>query len=325
MKRREFVALIAGALAVSFARAQQPKIYRIGFLIPDWSGRARSGFRNEAFEEGLRELGYVVGENISIEYRSAQGAGDQLPGLARELVNLNVDLIVTVNTVSALAAKEATVKIPIVMTVASSVVERGLVASLGRPGGNVTGLIWDVEPEMNGKRLQFLKEAIPGASRIAVLWDMVVAPKPESRKAVEDAGATLRLQLLWPEISDDMEGVFAAVVRERANAVFVGGGLRLFSFRQKIVELAAKHRLPAIFEEVQNVEAGGLMSFAPDGRGHLKAASKYVDRILKGARPADLPVERPTKLDLVINLKTAKALGITIPQSVLLRADRVIE
>jgi len=276
-------------------------------------------------EDGLRELGYVIGGNLFIEYRSAQGVADRLPALAQELAGLNVDLIVTQTTVAAVSAKAVTAKIPIVMTVASSVVERGLVASLGRPGGNITGLIWDVEPEMNGKRLQLLKEAVPDASRIAILWDMAIAPKPESKKAVADAGAALRLQLLWPEISDDLEGVFATVVRERAHAVFVGGGLRLFGFRQKIVGLAAKNRLPAIFEEVQNVEAGGLMSFAPDGRGHMKAAAKYVDRILKGAKPADLPIERPTRLDLVINLKTAKVLGLKIPQSVLIRADRVIE
>ena len=326
MDRRRFVALISGALAAPLLRAQQPgRVYRIGFLVPDWTGRARTGFRNEAFENGLQELGYVVGGNILIEYRSAQGVGDRLSGLAQELVDLNVSLIVTVNTVAALAAKEETTKIPIVMTVASSVVERGLVPSLGRPEGNITGLIWDVEPEMNGKRLQLLKEAVPGASRIAVLWDLVVAPKPESKKAVEEASTALRVQLLWPEISDDLDGVFATVVRERAQAVFVGGGVRFFGFRQKIVELAARHRLPTIFEEVQNVEAGGLMSFAPDGRGQLKAAAKYVDRILKGARPADLPIERPTKLDLVINLKTAKTLGLKFPQSLLLRANRVVE
>jgi putative ABC transport system substrate-binding protein len=326
MKRRRFVALVGSALAAPLVTAQQPgKVYRIGFLTPDSAGRARTDFRNASLEDGLRELGHVVGGNLFIEYRSAQGVADRLPALAQELVGLNVDLIVTQTTVAAVSAKAVTAKIPIVMTVASSVVERGLVASLGRPGGNITGLIWDVEPEINGKRLQLLKEAVPDASRIAILWDMAIAPKPESKKAVEDAGAALRVQLLWPEISDDLEGVFATVVRERAHAVFVGGGLRLFGFRQKIVELAAKNRLPAIFEELQNVEAGGLMSFAPDGRGHMKAAAKYVDRILKGAKPADLPIERPTRLDLVINLKTAKALGLKLPQSLLLRADRVIE
>jgi len=326
MKRRRFLELIGSALAAPLVYAQQSgKVHRIGFLAPDFTGRARTDFRSEPLEEGLRELGYVVGGNILIEYRSAQGVADRLPGLAHELVGLNVELIVTLTTVAALAAKEATVKIPVVMTVATNVVERGLVASLGRPGGNITGLIWDVEPENNGKRLQLLKEAAPGASRVAVLWDKAFAPKPEARKSIEDAGAALRIQLLWLEISDDLEGVFTTVTRERAQAVLVGGGVRLFGFRQKIVELAMKRRLPAIFEEVQYVDAGGLMSFGPDGRGHVRSAAKYVDRILKGAKPADLPIERPTRLDLVINQKTAKALGLKLPQSLLLRADRVIE
>jgi len=316
---RGALALLVTPLA---AGAQQPaKVPRIGILR---SGSAPDPLV-EAFRQGLRELGYAEGRNITIEYRWAEGRETQLPDLAADLVRLQVDVIVAAGQAPALAAKHATAAIPIVMPASADPVGLGLVASLGRPGGNVTGLT-GLGDELAGKRMQLLKETFPRVSRAAVLWEP--AGSAEMVRASETAARALgiRLQTLRAGRPDDLASAFAEAQQDRADALFVLPSGFFYAQRARLVELAAKHRLPAMYDQKDFVVgSGGLMSYGANFHDLFRRAAGYVDKILKGAKPADLPVEQPTKYELVINLKTAKALGLTIPPSVLARADEIIQ
>jgi putative ABC transport system substrate-binding protein len=315
-------ALLAAPLA---AEAQQPrKVARVGFM----SSASAEPFRDrdEAFRLGLRELGWIEGQDLTIDYRWAEGKHDRLPGLAEELVRLKVDVIVTHGALATRAARHATAAIPIVFASAGDAVAMGLVASLPRPGGNVTGLTV-IAPELAGKRLELIKEVIPGLTRLAVLWNSAnPVVLPEFRET-EVAARLLGLQVQSLEVTDPggIAGAFSAMTRERAEALFVLSDAMITGQYAQISGLAAKSRLPAISVFRQFAEAGGLIGHGPDVVHQYRRAATYVDKLLKGAKPADLPVEQPTKFELVINMKTAKALGLTIPPSVLLRADRVIE
>ncbi len=318
--------LLAAPLAAD-AQQQTGKVYRIGILgnvpLTDPEGARLWG----AFIQGLRELGYVEGQNITIEHRSSEGKYERLPALAADLVRLKVDVIVAPATQGPLAAKQATRTIPIVMTSGGDPVGSGLVASLARPGGNITGLSFVAFPEIVGKQLELLKETVPQVSRVAVLWNPA---NPTNRLLLGEAKVAARslavqLQTLEARGPDDFERAFAAMTRERAGALLVLGDGMLILHRTRIADLAAKSRLPAMYGSRENVNAGGLMSYSPSLQDSFRRAATYVDKILKGAKPADLPVEQPTKFELVINLKTARALGLTIPPSVLVRADQVIE
>ncbi len=323
------VTLLLGGLFSPLAIEAQPaaKSARIGYLATDLvAGDPRT---LEAFLQGLRDLGYVEGRNLLIEYRDAEGKVERFPALAAELVALKVDLIVVGNTPAALAAKQATKVLPIVFPGAADPVGSGLVTSLVRPGGNLTGLSL-LNPGLVGKRLEQLKEAVPGVTRVAVLWHPGAFGERTDKdmlKGAEVAGRALgvRLQFVEARGPADFDRAFADMTRGRAGALIVLGGSMLNSQRKRLVDLAAKSRLPAAYEYRAYVEAGGLMSYGPDLADSYRRAATYVDKILKGAKPADLPVEQPTKLELAINLKTAKALGVTIPRSVLAQADHLIE
>jgi ABC-type uncharacterized transport system substrate-binding protein len=306
------------------AEAQQAaKVARIGWLglDPDSALHLRA-----AFLEGLRDLGYVEGRNLVIESRYNYGKLDRFPALAAELVALRVDVIVAPTTPAAVAAKRATRSIPIVFTSASDPVTTGLVASLARPGGNVTGLSF-LTPELVGKHLELLKQAIPGIRRVAVLWEPGERPEQDMLKGAEVAAHALGLGLRFVEARgpNDLDGAFSEVTRGRAGALALATSAMFFTERQRLVALAAKNRLPTVYPWREGVDAGGLMSYAPHLPDLFRRAATYVDKILKGARPGDLPIEQPTKFDLIINLKTAKALGVTIPASILARADEGIE
>ena len=327
MERRTFMALVSGGLlAAPFAaHAQQPgKVARIGVL--EQGGLPGPNPVYEAFRQGLRDLGYVEGQNTVIEYRYAEGKAERLPDLVAELLRLKVDVIVAGGTPAPLAAKQATRTIPIVMTSAGDPVGTGLVASLARPGGNVTGLSL-FSADLTGKRLQLLKEILPGLSRVAVLWNAANPIAVLIMRETEAAARTLGVQLQSLEVRgpDDLENVLPTAMNRGAGALFVVDDPLVFSFRMRIADFAVRNRLPAtaIFREF--AEAGGLMTFGANLVDLSRRAAMYVDKIPKGTRPADLPVEQPTKLDLIINLKTAKALGLTIPPSLLQRADQVIE
>jgi putative ABC transport system substrate-binding protein len=307
------------------AHAQQAgNVPRIGYL--DANPLSKSDARREAFRQGLRELGYVEGKNIIIEWRSAEGKRGRLPALAAELVRLKVNVILSVGASTTRAAKKATSKIPIVIAQHSDPVGSGFVASLARPGGNVTGLS-TLAPEVSAKQMQFLKETLPKLSRVAVLGTSTRPGNAQALREIERAAQALRVKLQYLDVLDPkgIEVAFGAARKARADAVFVLAGRILTGHRRKIVELAGKGQLPAIYPFPVYVEAGGLMSYGVRRSDLFRRAATYVDKILKGANPADLPVERPTKFDLVINLKTAKALGISFPASILLRADKVIE
>jgi putative tryptophan/tyrosine transport system substrate-binding protein len=310
---------------VRLTEAQQPKkVPRIAFLLGGPSSFYSA--RIDVFKQGLKELGYVEGKNITIEYRYAEGKADRLPALAAELVGLKVDVILTTATPSVLAVKKASATIPIVAIGIGDPVASGLVASLARPGGNVTGLTI-LAPELSGKRLELLKEAVPNVTRVAFLWNSAnPAQVPQWREA-QAAAQELRLQLQSLEVrsSNDFDSAFEAALRERAQALAVSPEPLISTHLKSIVEFAAKNRLPAMYANPQFVDAGGLMSYAPSYRDLSRRATTYVDKILKGAKPADLPVEQPRKFEFVVNLKTAKALNLTIPQSVLFRADKVIK
>ena len=307
------------------ADPQQPaKVFRIGYL----SGSSPATLKHHVagFQDGLRELGWVEGRNLIIEYRWAEGSTARLPVLAAELVRLNVDLIVASSTPGAQAAKHATREIPIVFAMVSDPIASGLVASLAHPGGNVTG--WsNILPEMSGKLLELLKEAMPGASRIAVLYDPANPGKALELKELQAAARVLGVTLHPLEVPSpkEIEAAFSAMTRRRPDALITFVDAVTLPHRQRIVELAAKSRLPAIYQVREFVEAGGLMSYGLSVERQMRRAAVYVDKILKGTKPADLPAEQPTKFELVINLKTAKALGLTIPPSVLIRADEVIQ
>jgi putative tryptophan/tyrosine transport system substrate-binding protein len=328
MDRRDTIlALFALGAAPLAAEAQQAaKIARIGYLVPNL---AASPHAPEAFRQGLRDLGYVEGRNVVIEYRDAEGKFERLPALAAELVALKVDIIVAPNTVGAVAAKQATRTLPIVFATAGDPVTSELVTSLARPGGNVTGLSI-LSPELVRKRLELLKQAVPGVSRVAVLWQpgaMGERTDQDMLKEAEVAARALGVRLHFIEARDpaDLERAFSDMTRARAGALTVLGSTMFSTERRRLVDLAAKNRLPAVYPWREFVDAGGLMAYGANVDDLYRRAATYVDKILKGANPADLPVEQPTKFELVINLKTAKALGLTIPQSVLGRADEVIQ
>jgi putative ABC transport system substrate-binding protein len=318
--------LVLILLAAALAAHAQPagKVYRIGFL--GSASLSANQLRVEAFRQGLRELGYVEGRNIVIEYRWAEGNYERLPGLAKKLVSLNLDLIVsTGGNPTVQAASAATKTIPIVF-LTSDPVAAGVVLSLARPGGNLTGLdVFSIELDV--KRLGLLKEALPGISRVAVLWNPANPSGVPQRNRTEIAAQTLgvRLQVLEARLPSEIDTAFAVMARERPDALLVVADPMLDSQRKRIVELAARNRLPGIYQWREFAESGGLISYGADLLELYRRVATYVDRVLKGARPADLPVEQPTKYELVINLKTARALGLTIPQPLLLRADQVIQ
>jgi putative ABC transport system substrate-binding protein len=324
------VALALGILAAPLADAQQAgKVPRIGMLVGSSPESPTARAVLDAFRQGLRERGYTEGKNIVIEYRWAQGRFERFPELAAELVRLKVDVIVTGNTPAALAAKHVTTTIPIVVAVMADPVRDGLVQSLARPGGNITGLTF-LAPELTPKRLQLLKEAVPGVSRVAALWHLAAVGERTMKDMVKEtelAARTLGVQLQFLEARspNDFDRAFSAMTRERADALIVFPSPMLYGEHKRIVDLATKHRLPAIYGFREAVDAGGLMAYGVNIPDLLRRVAIYVDKILKGAKPADLPVEQPTKFEFIINLKTAKTLGLTIPQSVLIRADQVIE
>ncbi len=326
MNRRTFLCgLTLGMLGLPVAaEAQQAgKVPRIGLL---FYGSPGPSPELDAFRQGLRELGYIEGQNITIEYRFAGGRVGQLPELAAELVRLKLDVIVTPGTPASVAAKQATSTIPIVFAGVADAVGAGLVADFARPRGNITGLT-GISAELGGKRLELLKEVAPKASRVAVLFNPADRSNVLVLKELQESAPALRLTLqpLGVRGPGEFEGAFVAMSRKRAHALFGAAGILTTEHRKAIVDLAAKNRIPAMWGERQFVEAGGLMSYAVNFYDQVRRAATYVDKILKGAKPGDLPVEQPTKFELVINLKTAKALGLTIPQSLLLRADEVIQ
>ncbi len=329
MKRRTFMALVSGGLlAVPLGgEAQQAaKVYRIGLLggsPPNSPGGRRAW---EGFFQGMRELGYVEGQNILVEGRWYGDRTDRLPALAAELVRLKVDVIVAGATPAPEAAQRATSTIPIVMANHNDPVGGGLVASLAKPGRNVTGLA-TLSLELVGKRLQLLKEAVPGISRVAVLSNPTIPSQSLELKEAKVAAGSLKVQLqaLEARAPGDFVGAFSAMTKERAGGVIVLASSMFYAERTRIAELAAQSRVPAIYNLKGFAEAGGLMTYGIDIHESFRRAATYVDKILKGAKPGDLPVEQPTKFELVINLKTAKALGLTIPPSLLQRADELIE
>ena len=322
LTRRAFCSIL---LALSFpARAQQgKKIPRVGFLIaPSPSFFAA---RLEGFRDGLRNLGYVEGKNIEVEYRYAEGNLDRLPELAAELVNLNVDVIVASGPAS-MAAKNATKTIPIVFSGVQDPVANGLVQSLAMPGGNVTGLSI-LAPELGGKRLELLKEAVPKIRRVAFLWGGGGPRTPVTVKETLAAGRALQLEMNSLELRDskDFDSAFKAIKKTRAHALLLNPGPIINTFQARIIEFAATNRLPAMYAAPEQVDAGGLMSYGSNPTEQYRRAAVYVDKILKGTKPADLPVEQPMKFELVFNLKTAKQIGITVPPNVLVRATKVIK
>ena len=282
--------------------------------------------RVEAFRQRLRELGYVEGKNIIIEYRYAEGKPERLPDLAAELVRLKVDVIVTTGVQPVLAAKKASATIPIVFAASSDPVGAGLVSSLARPGGNITGLS-QMAPDLDGKRLELLKEAFPKVTRVALLWQSSGTRGNRELTDMEAAAKALGLKLLSLPVRglDDFDSAFARAKREGAQTLITTSGALITTQQRQVLDFAAKNRLRAMYPNSEYVEAGGLMSYASSYADLYRRAADFVDKILKGTKPADIPVEQPTKFELVINLKTAKQIGVTIPSSVLARADRVIK
>jgi putative ABC transport system substrate-binding protein len=324
---RALIVLLAVALAAPLATEAQPPP-KIGYLHPNVA--AQPAAYREAFHRGLRDLGYVEGRNVVIEYRDAEGKPERLAALAAELVALKVDVIMAPGTLAATAAKRATTSIPIVFPTTGDPISDGLVESLARPGGNVTGLANLSVGEMIGKALQLLKQALPGVSRVAALNQPGATVERTAKEIATRTEAAARALGITVEFVDmrratELDSAFTDMIRRHAQALVVLPYGTLLHERKRIVALAAKHRLPAVYMYRENVEVGGLMSYGPDLADSYRRAATYVDRILKGAKPADLPVEQATKFELVINLKTAKALGLTIPPSVLQQASHVIE
>jgi putative ABC transport system substrate-binding protein len=320
------VATLVLVLGVA-AEAQQPKkVHRIGYL----AGRGDPSTPDpliDAFRQGLRDLGYIEGKNIVVEYRYAEGKLDRIPSLVTELVQLKVDVLVSPALPAIRAAKQATKTIPIVMLTNVDPVATGIVDSLARPGGNITGLARFMT-ELSGKRLELLQEAVPGITRVGVLWDADDPDAAIAFKEYEAAAPALKIQLQSLEVrgpNADLEGSFQAAAKGRAKALITTRNPFLLRYPKRIAELAIKNRLPSMYEGSDFVEAGGLMSYTASDAENFRRAATYVDKILKGAKPADLPVQQPTKFELVINLKTAKQIGLTIPQSLLYRADKVIK
>jgi putative ABC transport system substrate-binding protein len=327
IQNRKWLRLVAIVLALALSgaavEAQQPKKTPLLGLLA--TGSPGSYAREiDSFRQGLRELGYVEGKNISIEYRYAEGMVDALPGLAQELVRLKVDIIVTSSGAAIRATKNATKTIPIVFATAADPVGAGIVASLAKPGGNVTGMVL-LAPELNGKRLELLKEAFPKVTRVAFLWSVIGSSGSRFKEAEAVAKALgLRLHSMVFKGADDLASAFDIAKKAGAQAFTTTPVPGLVTYRARIIDLAAQKRLPAIYESSGWVEAGGLMSYGPDSLGQWHRAATYVDKILKGRTPADLPVEQPMRFEFVINLKAAKQIGVTIPPNVLVRADRVI-
>jgi putative tryptophan/tyrosine transport system substrate-binding protein len=325
MRRRAFITLLCPAAAGPLgAHAQQPtKIARIGFLglapASSWTSRL------EVLRSGLREFGWVEGRNIVIEFRWAEGV-DQLPELAAELVRMNVDVILAVSSTYVEVARRATQTIPIVFAIHADPVGLGHVASLARPGGNITGLSM-LLTELAAKELQILKEAVPQVTRIGVLWNPTTPSHPRALTAAESAAEKLAVELYTAPVrtADDFEGAFAAMTGKSVGAFLSLSGPLDYAQRAPLAELALKHRLPGMFGQKENVKAGGLMSYSADTLDLVRRSSAYIDRILKGSSPADLPVEQASKYELAINLKTAKALGLEFPPIILARADELIE
>ena len=321
VQRRKLLISVGLLLASPFAAAQPArKMHRVGLLYNN------SGPYIEIVTRGLRELGYIEGQNTLIERRTANGLSDQLPSLAAELVRLGVDVIVTPDPPSTYAAKGATKTIPIVMRSSNDPVESGLVTSLAHPGGNITGVYSQYE-ELTPKRLELLKEALPGLMRVAILWNGASPGEIAVFKSARAAATAMGLQIVSLEVRrrDDLDGAFSAAAAARVGALMTLRNPLFVRLRTQLVGLANRRRIPAIYDEREFVEAGGLMAYGANLADLYRRTAIYVDKILKGAKPADLPVEQPTKFELVVNLKTAKAMGITIRQSVLLRADEVIE
>ena len=324
MRRRQFLFVLGGAAAWPVAaRAQRADPYRIGFL---WHGPKEFEDAIEAFRDGLRELGYVEGRNITIEYRWAEGIPDRMREMANELVRLRVDVIMGPSSIYAEAARRATSTIPIVFLSHADPLGTGHVASLARPGGNVTGLSL-MQTETGVKGLELLKEAIPTLSHLAVIFDPATPSHTPGLKAIQIAGPTVGLKVLPVPVRSaaEFDGAFSILVRERADSMQVLSTPLFIAGAKPLAKLAIKHKVPSLFGPRHHVEEGGLMSYSPERNDLWRRGAIFVDRILKGARPADLPVQQPTKFDLAVNLQTAKAIGVTIPEGFVLRADRVIE
>jgi putative tryptophan/tyrosine transport system substrate-binding protein len=324
MRRRDLIALLGTALILPHsAEAKQAGMRRVGFL---WDSPAVWPLALEGFRQGLRDLGWVEGENLAIEYRWAEGQFGRLHELAEELVRLEVDVIVAPTSIYAGAAKRATSTIPIVFASHADPIGSGHVASLARPGGNATGLTI-VMSETTAKSLELLKETIPGLTRVAVLWDPATPSHRPGLEAVEARGRALGLQVLAVAVDDatEFDSAFSEIVRNGADGVVVLSTPLFIGGARRLAELTLTHKLPTMFGPREHAEAGGLLSYGPDRPDLYRRAAAYVDKILKGASPADLPVEQATKFELVVNLRTAQALGITIPPSIALRADEVIE
>ena len=325
VRRRRFLIATVALLAASLARAQPAgKVYRIGFL-----GNSTAALEVNLvgpFREGLRDLGYVEGRNVLIEYRWAEGNYERFPALIAELIALKVEVIVTAGTPASLAVKDATTSIPLVMVAVGDPVGSDLVASLARPGGNLTGLV-SIAPDLEGKRLELLTEVVPKLSHVAFLLNPANAFHVTSEKQARAAAKLLHLKLGFVAVraESEFDRAFQAISNQRPGALVMLADRLFLHHRARIVDFAARNRLPTVYAYTELVEAGGLMSFGPSYPGMHRRAAYFVDRILKGVTPADLPMEQPSKFELVINLKTAKALGLTIPRLVLLRADQVIE
>ena len=330
MDRRAFIGRLAlGLIAPPLAAAG--KVPRIALVVnspeADMVGPVPRG-PTRAFLEGLRELGWVDGQNIKIDRRSTEGQPDRAQPLFQEMVRLQVDLIVTVGSQNIRAAKQATATIPIVMAGTSLPVESGLVKSLARPGGSITGLTFEASADLDGKRLELLKDVAPKVSRVAVIGRSRRPGRPNWRPETEAAARALglTLRLVTVDTPEGFEKTFATIARERAHAVFAeNSAVNVGPGRQLIIDFAASQKLPAVYTRRDFVESGGLMAYGPDSADLFRRAATYVDKILKGAKPADLPVEQPTKFELVVNARTARALGLTIPPLIRLRADQVIE
>jgi ABC-type uncharacterized transport system substrate-binding protein len=324
--RRVFVLVLAAGTATLWPPAAEigtaDKVRRVGVLMS--TTPVAASHIVVAFADGLRELGYVEGKNVVFEYRWAQGKSELFPKMAADLVQQNVDVIVASSQAPALAAKRATTTIPIVMVNTTDPVEVGLVASLARPGGNVTGLSQQLTPEIRAKQLQLLKEAMPRASRVAVVHSPSTTV---GLREYQEAGRALQLRIEFVEVSgaDDLDRAFTKMARGGFDAILVPGDTLLFTERRRVALLAREHRLPGMYSVPEYTDAGGLMSYSTRLTEQFRRAAVYVDKILRGANPATLPVESPNQYELVINLKTARALGLTIPQTLLLRADQVIE
>ena len=327
IKRRKFLTLCGGAvLAWPLAVRAQPmaKVWHVGML--ETTAATLNATNLDAFKQALRQLGYIEGQNLIVEYRSGDGHIERFPQLAAELVRLNVDIIITRGTPAALAAKKATATIPIVMAAIGEPVETGMVASLARPGGNVTGLSAFVT-ELTAKRIEIMREVIPQLSRMALIDNMANRSVPAQWDETKRAAFALGIQPQLYDVrkAEDIERAFSSAIAQRVNALSVGNDSVVIANRIQVVQLAAKHRLPAIYATRDFVDAGGLLSYAAHYPDLYRRAAAYVDKIFKGAKPADLPVEQPTKFEIVVNLKAASALGLTVPSTLLARADEVIE